>query len=140
MSIIRYDTTSLQTCTVNENFTDNHCKFPGICIQGHICPVKQTDFLAFLRSECKHEKWAYQNITIVSNISQLATVLTSGELRAVCDGSFDVGYGPSGWCIDGVSFILRGVNIVPIGSDSLDANRCELAGTYTLLRIAECKS
>ena len=56
----------------------------------------------------------------------------------MCDGSFDIGYGTAGWCIDGSSAILRGVNRVPIGSDSLDATRCELAGIYTVLRIIEC--
>ena len=28
--------------------------------------------------------------------------------------------------------------MVPIGSDTLDATRCELAGMYTILRIVEC--
>ena len=56
----------------------------------------------------------------------------------VCDGSFDVGYGTSGWCIDGNGAIIRGVNIVPIGSDTLGVTRCELAVMYTVLRITEC--
>ena len=77
---------------------------------------------------------------MVGDISQLVEALVRGDLRAVCDGSFDIGYGTSGWCIDGCSAIMRGVNIVPIGSDSLDATRCELAGIYTVLRILECLS
>ena len=58
---------------------------------------------------------------MVGDMSHIVTALTNGELRAVCDGSYDIGYGTSGWCIDGSSAIMRGVNIVPIGSDSLDA-------------------
>ena len=60
------------------------------------------------------------------------------DLRAVCDGSFDDTYGSSAWCLDDDGTIIRGVNIVLIGSDTLDATRCELAGIYSILLIIEC--
>ena len=113
-------------------------KFTGLYTQGIIREPQPIDFLAFLRKECTHEKWVYQNIIMVGDVSQLVDSLTNGTIRAVCDGSFDIGYGTAGWCIDGNNAILRGVNLVPIGGDSLDATRCELAGIYTVLRIIEC--
>ena len=58
-------------------------------------------------------------------------------MSAVCDGSFDDDYSSAAWYIDGDGAIIRGVNIVPVGSDTLDATRCELAGIYTILRIIE---
>ena len=69
----RYDTKSLRPCTVNRRLTGNRIKFTGICIQGPIQEVRTTNFLDFLRSECKHEKWVYQNITIVGDIKNIAT-------------------------------------------------------------------
>ena len=136
--IKNYDTTRLKPCTVNPHLTGNRVTFTGLCRQGRRRDVQPTDFLTFLRSECTHDRWVYQNITMVGEMSQLTSALRNGELRAVCDGSYDIGYGTSGWFIDGSSAIMRGVNIVPIGSDSLDATRCELAGIYTVLRILEC--
>ena len=51
---------------------------------------------------------------------------------------FDSRYGNSACCIDGDGSILRRVNIVPIGSDTLDATCCELADIYSILQITEC--
>ena len=62
----------------------------------------------------------------------------NGDLRAFCDGSFDLGYVTVSWCIDSNWTSIRGVTIVPIGSDSIDAKRCELGGIYTILQIVEC--
>ena len=136
--LTRYDTVSLRPCTVNRQITGNKIKFRGICIQGTIQRVRATTFLEFLWSECINEKWVYQNITIVGNVSQIATALVNEATRAVCDGSFDDEYGISGWCIDGSCVIIRGVNIVPLESDSFNTTRCELGGIYTVLRITEC--
>ena len=136
--LTRYDTVALRSCTVNRQITGNKIKTTGICIQGPVQRVCATTFLDFLRSECINKKWLYQNINIVGNVSQLATALANEVIRAVCDGSFDDSYGTSGWCIDSSGAIIRGVNIVPLGSGSLDATRCELGGIYTVLRITEC--
>ena len=123
---------------MNIQITGNKIKFTGICIQGPIQRLRATTFLDFLRSECINEKWVYQNITIVGDMPQLATALANEAIRDVCDGSFDDGYGTSGWCINSIGVIIRGVNIVQLGSGSLDATRCELGGIYTILRIIEC--
>ena len=64
--------------------------------------------------------------------------MKNGNSRDVCDGSFDPGYGTAAWCINGDGNIIRGVNIVPIGSDNIDDTRCELVGMYTILRIVDC--
>ena len=55
----------------------------------------------------------------------------------MCDGSFDNGYGVSAWCTDGNGSIIRGSNTVPLGSDTLDPIRCELAGIYIILQIVD---
>lgn len=86
------------------------------------------------------QKMVYQKITLINEISVLVQALISGELRAVCNVSFDVGYGLAGWCIDEGGTIIRGVNIVPLSSDALDPTRCELVCIYTVLQIIECIS
>ena len=63
--------------------------------------------------------------------------LQRGDLQAVYDSSFDSGYGSAAWCIDGNGSVIRGVNIVPIDSDTLDATQCELAGIYIIMRLVE---
>ena len=68
----------------------------------------------------------------MSGISGITSALLDGCPRAVCDGSFDIGYVTAGWCVDGNGIIVRGVNIVPIVSDTLDPTTCELAGIYTI--------
>lgn len=70
-----YDISSLQLCTMNRHNTDNRVNFTGIWTRGPVREIRQTDFLTFLRSEYKHEKWIYQNITIVGDLSQLVTAL-----------------------------------------------------------------
>ena len=56
----------------------------------------------------------------------------------MCDRSCDNGYRSAAWYLDGDVSVARGVNLVPIVSDILDATRCELARIYTILRIVEC--
>lgn len=42
------------------------------------------------------------------------------------------------WCLDGEGDINRGVNLVPIGGDILDATRYyELVGIYTIICIVQ---
>ena len=72
------------------------------------------------------------------NLPAIVSSLRQEDLRVLCDGSFDVGYGTSAWFPDGDGYLVRGVDIVPIGSDILDATRCELARIYTILRITQC--
>ena len=55
----------------------------------------------------------------------------------MCDGFYDNGYGSAAWCSDGYGSVARGVNLVPIVSDTLDNTWCELTGIYTILRIVE---
>ena len=69
----------------------------------------------------------YQNIMLNDHLPAIITY-KKGNLRSVCDGSFDPGYGTSAWCIDGDGSIIRGVNMVPIDNDTMDTTRCELAG------------
>ena len=65
-------------------------------------------------------------------------MLQRGNLRGVCDGSFDDGYGTEAWYIDGNGSTIGGVNVVPVGNDTLDLICCGLAGIYTILHIIEC--
>ena len=66
------------------------------------------------------------------------TALQNGVLRAVCDGSFDVDYVTVAWCIYGIRTIIRGVNIVSIGSYTMESIIFELGGVYTIIRVMEC--
>ena len=59
-------------------------------------------------------------MTFNQNLPDIVSSLQQGDLRAVCDGSFDVGYGTTAWCLDGDVYIVRGINIAPIGSDTLE--------------------
>ena len=79
----------------------------------------------------------YKNTIVHNYLSAIVNSLQKENLRALCDGSFDSGHGTAAWCINGNGIILRGVNIAPIGSDTLDAIRCKLAGIYSILRIIE---
>ena len=110
----------------------------GQCVLGSIHALPSSTFVDYLHAQCEGEKWVYQNINIGAHLQAIVTSLQQGNLRAVCDGSFDAYYGSAAWCIDGDGAIMRGVNLVPIGSDTMDATRCELAGIYTILRIIEC--
>lgn len=77
------------------------------------------------------KKWVYHNMKFHAYLPAILASLQRRDLRAVCDASFDSGYGSAAWCIDGNGYIAQGMNIVPIVSDTLDATRCELAGIYT---------
>ena len=79
----------------------------------------------------------YQNISFGEHLQAIVGSLQQGNLRVVCDGSFDNHYGSNAWCINGDGDIIRGINLLPIDSDILDATRYELAGIYTILRITE---
>ena len=74
----------------------------------------------------------HQNISFQD---YLPAILQRGDLQAVYDNSFDYNCGTVVWCLNGNESIIRGVNIVPIGSDILDSTQCELGGIYTILRI-----
>ena len=75
----------------------------------------------YLHTQCAGEKWVYQNISFSEHLQAIVGSLQQGDLRAVCDSSFDNHYGSAAWCIDGDGAIIRGVNLVPVGNDTLDA-------------------
>ena len=75
--------------------------------------------------------WLHYHPDIVSS-------LRDGTLRAVYDGSFDRSYDTAAWCIEGNGGIIRGVNIVQLGSDTLDSTRCEIADIYTTSKVIDC--
>ena len=106
--------------------------------RGPIKPLSEDNFMDYLMAQRAGEKWVYQNFTVNYDLSAIVSSLKNGDLRAVCDGSFDPGYGTAGWCLEGERNIIRGVNIVPIGNTILDTIRCELAGIYTILQIVQC--
>ena len=64
--------------------------------------------------------------------------LQIGDLHAACDGSFDVDYGSTVWCIGGNGAIIIDISILPIGSDTMDATRCALGRVFIILRIIAC--
>lgn len=82
-------------------------------------------------------KWVYQKITLQDYLPEIISSLQCGDLRAVCDGSFDCSYGTVPWCLEGSGSIIQGANVVPIRSDTLDPVRCEFGGIYTILRITD---
>lgn len=57
----------------------------------------------------------YQNISVHNYLPAIVASLYEGNLRAVCDDSFDTTYETTAWWVDGDGLILRGVNIVPMG-------------------------
>lgn len=77
-------------------------------------------------------------MTVNQYLPTIVSSLKQGDLRVIYDSSFNDGYGTIIWCLDGGGCIVRGLNIVPIGSDTLDATRYKLAGIYTILRIIQC--
>ena len=79
----------------------------------------------------------YQNISFQEYLPAIISSLRRGDLRALCDGYFDYGYGTAAVCLDGNGYRIRGVNIVPIDSDTLDLTQRELGEIYTIKRIAE---
>ena len=98
----------------------------SLCKRYPIKTLHHTYLLIYLRLECISEKWVYQNITLLEYLPHLISTFHSRELHAVCDGSIDKGYGTPAWCIHGNGSIIRGLNIVPLGSDTLDPTRCEI--------------
>ena len=107
------------------------------CELGQIQFLLPTTFEDYLHTHCAEGKWVYQNISFGEHLQVIVGSLQHGNLQAVYDGLFDNHYDSATWCIDGDGSIIRGVNLVPAGSDTLDAARCELAGIYTILRINE---
>ena len=83
------------------------------------------------------ENWVYQNISLLEYLPELVSEFHPGVMRSACDGSFDEDSSTVAWYIDGNRSIIRGVNIVPLGSVTLDPKRCELADIYTILRIVD---
>ena len=96
--------------------------FTGMCKRGPIKTVQHTDFLTYLRLECKSEKWVYQNIIFLVYLPDLVSVFHSGALRLVCDGSFDKGYGTATWCNDGNWSIICEVDNVLLDKQVFDNN------------------
>ena len=130
---------SLVQCMPTPHPTIHHgYNITGECELGPIQSLPGTTFEDYLHKQCEREKWMYQNTSFGDHLQAIVISLQKGDLRAVCDGSFDDNYGSAAWCIDGDGAIIRRVNIVTVGSDTLDATQCELAGIYTILRIIEC--
>lgn len=135
-SITGYDIDTLVRCTnVDDWKITNGVRFTGICEQGSIKPLPFTAFWAYLSSKCS-QKWVFQNITF-TNLTGRFSSLRHRNLRAVCNGFFNSGYSTSAWCLEGDGSVARGVNIVPIVSNTINATRCELSGIYTILRITQ---
>ena len=140
---VRETVTYLDISTFTPCITTHHAtvhqgvQITGQCVLGPIHALPASTFEDYLHAQCEGEKWVYQNIHIGAHLQAIVTSIQQGNLRAVCDGSFDAYYGSAAWCIDGDGAIMRGVNLVSIGSDTMDATRCELVGIYTILRIKE---
>ena len=113
-------------------------RITGECELGPIQFLSTTTFEYYLHTQRAGEKWVYQNISFGEHLQAIVGSLQQGDLRAVYDGSFDNHYDSAAWCVDDDGAIIRGVNLVPVGSNTLDATRCELVGIYTILRIIEC--
>ena len=114
--------------TTPHSIIPNGCHITGECEKCLIQPLPVSFFNAYLRKNCERETWVYQHITFGDNLQTIVVSLQRGDLRAVCDCSFDDGYGSDAWCIDGDRTIIRGANIVPVGSYTLDETQCELVG------------
>ena len=79
--------------------------------------------------------WIYQNITLQYYLPDIVLALECGNLRAIYKGPFDIRYGTMAWYIDGHRSIIRGVNVVSIGSNTINTIRYELAGIYNIIQI-----
>lgn len=107
--------------------------FTGVCKLGIIKSSQPFTFLHFWRVQYTHRKLVYQNLSIQDYL-----VSTSDALRAVYDCFVDNGDSAATWRLDVNGSIVRGVNTIPISSNTLDPKRSKLGGIYTILRITEC--
>ena len=124
------DISTLVPCiTTPHTVIHNAYNITGECELGPIQSLPVTTFEDYLHKQCEREKWIYQNTSFGDHLQAIVVSLQKCDLRAVCDGSFNDTYGSAAWCIDGDGAIIGGVTIVPVGSDTLDSTRCELAGT-----------
>ena len=114
------EVSSMVPCTTTPRHTiQNGCHTTGECERGSIKPLPASSFTAYLRKKCEQEKWMYQHITFGDHLQAIVISLQRGNLRAVCDNSFDDGYGSAAWCIDSDGDTIRGVDKVPVVSDTL---------------------
>ena len=88
----------------------NSCYITGECEHGQIQPLIVSSFLEYLYKQCEREEWVYQHITFGDHPQAIVISLQRGDLRAVCDESFDDDYGSAVFCIDGDGSIICGVN------------------------------
>ena len=66
---------------------------PGTFERGQIKLLKEDKLIDYLRAQFIGEKWVCQNFTVTDDLTAILSSLKNGDLRAVCDGSFDPGYG-----------------------------------------------
>ena len=101
-TISHYSYDTIRQCTVNKHRSfSNGINFTGVCVLGPIKLLLSPTFLLFLHSVCTSEKWAYQNITLSDYLPSIVSVFKHGSLRALCDRSFNNGYGTSAWYLEG---------------------------------------
>ena len=77
-------------------------------------------------------------MTVAHYLPDTVLSIRDGILRSVYDGSFDKLHGTAVWCLEVNEGIIHGVNIVLLGSDTLDFTRRELASIYKILKVINC--
>ena len=96
------DISSLTPCIATPHATDHQGVYiTGECDFGPIHALPATKFETYLHTQCGGEKWVYQNIQFGTYLQAIVNSLQQGNLRAVCDGSFDAYFESAVWFIDG---------------------------------------